>query len=58
MLQRRYTVTAPELHNSLCRKRAVRYIYNERLEEVTYPEGYEVDNVNTELCEVIVQGIY
>lgn len=30
--------------------------YNERLAGINYPTGYEVDNVNTELCEVIVQG--
>lgn len=35
-----------------------RYVifYNERLDGVTYPEGYEVINVLTELCEVTVQG--
>lgn len=35
-----------------------RYVifYNERLDEVTYPDGYEVINVHTELCEVTVQG--
>lgn len=35
-----------------------RYViyYNERLNEVIYPKGYEVENVFTELCEVIVQG--
>lgn len=32
--------------------------YNERLEGVAYPEGYEFDNVFTELCEVSVQGTY
>lgn len=30
--------------------------YNERLDKVTYPYGYEVNNVITELCEVTVQG--
>lgn len=37
-----------------------RYVifYNERLDEVTYPTGYELVNVFTELCEVIVQGKY
>lgn len=30
--------------------------YNERLDRVSYPTGYEVTNVMTELCEVIVQG--
>lgn len=36
-----------------------RYVifYNERLNEVTYPEGYEISNDFTELCEVIVKGI-
>lgn len=35
-----------------------RYVifYNERLDGVQYPEGYEVTNVFTELCDVIVQG--
>lgn len=35
-----------------------RYViyYNERRREVTYPEKYELDNVFTELCEVIVNG--
>lgn len=30
--------------------------YNERLNKTNYPSGYELDNVFTELCEVIVQG--
>lgn len=30
--------------------------YNERLDGVIYPEGYELNNVFTELCEVIVYG--
>lgn len=35
-----------------------RYVifYNERLDGVIYPEGYEIFNIFTELCEVIVQG--
>uniref|UniRef100_K1QTK7 Multiple epidermal growth factor-like domains 10 n=1 Tax=Magallana gigas TaxID=29159 RepID=K1QTK7_MAGGI len=35
-----------------------RYVifYNERLNEVTYPGGYELSNDFTELCEVIVKG--
>lgn len=35
-----------------------RYVifYNDRLDGVTYPDGYEIQNVFTELCEVIVQG--
>lgn len=35
-----------------------RYIifYNERLDTATYPTGYEVTNVFTELCEVVVLG--
>ena len=38
-----------------------RYViyYNDRLDGVTYPEGYEVSHsFPTELCEVIVTGIY
>ena len=31
-------------------------VYNERLHEVTYPDGYVGDNVYTELCEVTVNG--
>lgn len=36
-----------------------RYVifYNERLDGVIYPEGYEVQNIYTELCEVKVQGV-
>lgn len=35
-----------------------RYVifYNERLNGATYPDGYEVSTVFTELCEVRVQG--
>lgn len=35
-----------------------RYVifYNERLEGAIYPAGYEINNVYTEVCEVIVQG--
>ena len=35
-----------------------RYVdfYNERLLEVTYPDGYVIDSVYTELCEVTVHG--
>ena len=35
-----------------------RYVtfYNERLHAVTYPDGYVVDSVFTELCEVTVHG--
>lgn len=37
-----------------------RYVifYNERLDGATYPTGYELVNLFTELCEVIVQGKY
>lgn len=37
-----------------------RYVifYNERLDEITYPKGYENTTVITELCEVTVQGKY
>lgn len=36
-----------------------RYVifYNERLDEVIYPAGYQLQNVYTELCEVTVKGI-
>lgn len=37
MLQRRYTVTAPELHNSLCRKRAVRHILQRKVGRSSLP---------------------
>lgn len=33
------------------------FFYNERLHGVAYPKEYEVLNVFTELCEVIVTGI-
>lgn len=35
-----------------------RYVifYNERLDGVIYPKGYEIENVFTEVCEVVVQG--
>lgn len=35
-----------------------RYVifFNERLDEGTYPSNYEIQNVYTELCEVIVLG--
>lgn len=35
-----------------------RYVifYSERLDAVTYPDGYELLNLYTELCEVVVQG--
>lgn len=35
-----------------------RYVifYNERLDETSYPKGYQLQNVFTELCEVIVKG--
>lgn len=44
---------------SICTESA-RYVifYNERLNRVNYPKGYEIANVITELCEVIVQGTY
>ena len=31
--------------------------YNERLNDVTYPDGFQTTNVHTELCEVTIQGI-
>lgn len=35
-----------------------RYVifYNERLHGVSYPSDYQLGNLYTELCEVIVQG--
>lgn len=44
---------------AICFKQG-RYViyYNERLEGATYPTGYEINNVFTELCEVKVQGKY
>uniref|UniRef100_K1PJI1 Scavenger receptor class F member 2 n=1 Tax=Magallana gigas TaxID=29159 RepID=K1PJI1_MAGGI len=32
------------------------FFYNERLYDLLYPQGYEMSNVFTELCEVIVEG--
>lgn len=42
---------------TMCRQYG-RYViyYNERLNEVLYPDGYKVTGVYTELCEVIIQG--
>lgn len=36
-----------------------RYVifYNERKDGVIYPDGYQLYNIYTELCEVIVKGI-
>lgn len=35
-----------------------RYVifYNERLDGVIYPDGYELETVFIEMCEVIIQG--
>lgn len=43
--------------SSICMESA-RYVifYNERLDGVNYPKGYEIINVFTELCDVKVQG--
>lgn len=30
--------------------------YNERMDKIVYPREYEVTNVFTELCEVIIKG--
>lgn len=37
-----------------------RYVifYNERKDGVVYPDGYQLTNVYTELCEVIVKGMH
>lgn len=49
----------PPLNITITCHRSGRYVifYNERLDGVTYPTGYEVSsNVVMELCEVIVHG--
>lgn len=54
------TLQLPPLNfTTICFKQG-RYViyYNERLAGATYPTGYELDNVYTELCEVKVQGEY
>lgn len=50
----------PPLNFTIACTESGRYVifYNERLDGVTYPSGYELENVYTELCEVIVQGKY
>lgn len=50
----------PPLNLTIVCAESGRYVifYNERLDGVTYPRGYELKNVFTELCEVIVQGKY
>lgn len=48
----------PPLYFTITCSEHGRYVifYNVRLDEVSYPEGYEVTNVYIELCEVVVQG--
>nr|XP_034321702.1 receptor-type tyrosine-protein phosphatase epsilon [Crassostrea gigas] len=48
----------PPLNLTIVCAESGRYVifYNERLDGVTYPTGYELVNVFIELCEVIVQG--
>lgn len=48
----------PSLNLTKICTRSGRYVifYNERLDRVSYPNGYEVTNVITELCEVTIQG--
>lgn len=52
--------TLPPLNFTTTCTQSGRYVlfYNERLEEVVYPSGYEIYNVITELCEVTVRGTY
>lgn len=52
----RSSITAVE-YNKPCTEYG-RYVifYNERLDKNIYPTGYEVVNVVTELCEVVVKG--
>lgn len=45
-----FTTTCPEYGRYVI-------LYNERLDGVIYPAGYELTNAYTELCEVIVEGI-
>lgn len=48
----------PPLNITIVCVESGRYVifYNERLNGVTYPTGYVLENVFTELCEVVVQG--
>ena len=48
----------PPLNITITCDKSGRYViyYNERLDEVAYPEGYQLELVFTEICEVIVQG--
>ena len=48
----------PALNFTITCFKSGRYVifYNERLHNVTYPNGYVVDPVYTELCEVTVHG--
>lgn len=50
----------PPLNFTTTCTKSGRYVifYNERLDGITYPNGYEIANVITELCEVKVQGTY
>lgn len=43
--------------STVCIERGRYFIfYNERLDKVIYPDGYELLNVYIEMCEVIIQG--
>lgn len=51
----------PELPPLNLTKKCIEYgryviFYNERMDKIVYPREYEVTNVFTELCEVIIQG--
>lgn len=48
----------PPLNFTTTCAKSGRYLifYNERMDIAIYPNGYEVNNVITELCEVTVQG--
>lgn len=48
----------PSLNFTITCAETGRYVifYNARLDGVKYPTGYELQNVLTELCEVIVKG--
>lgn len=56
MLQKLTLVTALELYKKLYTIRRYVIFYNERLDGITYPNGNEVTNIVTELCEVTTLG--
>lgn len=55
----KYGTQLPPLNITITCTEYGRYVifYNERLDENSYPTGYELVNVITELCEVVVKGV-